>query len=52
MALANHHFLGMAPDVFKDLMVIEEAMIACCRAKCWVVHLKEENQNLHLPYSQ
>jgi hypothetical protein len=31
MALANHHFLGTAPDVFKDLMVIEEAMIARCQ---------------------
>ncbi|KAG0694397.1 hypothetical protein DFH29DRAFT_985273 [Suillus ampliporus] len=27
-------------------------MIACCRAKCWVIHLKEENPNLHLPHSQ
>ncbi|KAG1898532.1 uncharacterized protein F5891DRAFT_1129385 [Suillus fuscotomentosus] len=27
-------------------------MIARCRAKCWVVHLKEENQGLQLPYSQ
>ncbi|KAG0693547.1 hypothetical protein DFH29DRAFT_784184, partial [Suillus ampliporus] len=27
-------------------------MIACCRSKCWVIHLKEENQNLHLPHSQ
>ncbi|KAG2130943.1 uncharacterized protein EDB93DRAFT_1057100, partial [Suillus bovinus] len=27
-------------------------MIARCQAKCWVVHLKEENQNLQLPHSQ
>ncbi|KAG2738044.1 hypothetical protein P692DRAFT_20851727 [Suillus brevipes Sb2] len=27
-------------------------MIARCRAKCWVVHLKEDNSNLQLPYSQ
>ncbi|KAG0696053.1 hypothetical protein DFH29DRAFT_760234, partial [Suillus ampliporus] len=27
-------------------------MIARCRAKCWVIHLKEENSNLHLPHSQ
>ncbi|KAG1885113.1 hypothetical protein F4604DRAFT_1516344, partial [Suillus subluteus] len=27
-------------------------MIARCRAKCWVVHLKEDNTNLQLPHSQ
>ncbi|KAL6304620.1 hypothetical protein BKA93DRAFT_714786, partial [Sparassis latifolia] len=27
-------------------------MIARCRAKCWVIQLKEENQNLILPNSQ
>ncbi|KAG1748253.1 uncharacterized protein EDB91DRAFT_1021870, partial [Suillus paluster] len=51
-AIANHHLLGPVPDELKDLMVIEEAMIARCRAKCWVIHLKEENSNLHLPHSQ
>jgi len=51
-AIANHLYLGPVPDELKDLTVIEEAMIARCRAKCWVVHLKEENANLHLPHSQ
>jgi hypothetical protein len=51
-AMANHHVLGPVPDVLKELTIVEEAMIARCRAKCWVVHLKEENENLHLPYSQ
>ncbi|KAG0707648.1 hypothetical protein DFH29DRAFT_871302 [Suillus ampliporus] len=51
-AIANHHYLGPVPDKLKDLSVIEEAMIACCCAKCWVIHLKEENSNLHLPHSQ
>ncbi|KAG2746676.1 hypothetical protein P692DRAFT_201840867 [Suillus brevipes Sb2] len=27
-------------------------MIALCRSKSWVIHLKEEHQNLHLPHSQ
>ncbi|KAG2368150.1 hypothetical protein BDR07DRAFT_1448480 [Suillus spraguei] len=27
-------------------------MIACCRAKCWIVQLKEENQDLQLSTNQ
>lgn len=41
LALANHMVLGEIPDQLKDLTVVEEAMIAMCRAKCWVVQLKE-----------
>lgn len=52
MALANHAFLGEVPDELKDLTVVEEAMIARCRAKCWVIQLKEDNQDLALPHSQ
>ena len=52
MALANHTFLGEVPDELKELTVVEEAMIARCRAKCLVIQLKENNQDLALPHSQ
>jgi len=44
--------LGDVPHELKDLMVVEEAMIACSHAKCWIIQLKEENQNLQIPTSQ
>jgi hypothetical protein len=52
LSLANHIFLGSVPNKLKDLTVVEEAMIACCHAKCWVVQLKEDNQDLTLPHAQ
>ncbi|KAG0694563.1 hypothetical protein DFH29DRAFT_985224 [Suillus ampliporus] len=52
LSLANHTFLGDVPDKLKDLMVIKEAMIAHCRVKCWIIQLKEENQNLQLSTNQ
>ncbi|KAJ7936270.1 hypothetical protein B0H13DRAFT_1547406, partial [Mycena leptocephala] len=48
LSLANKTFLGPVPNELKDLTVIEEAMIARCRSKCWIVQLKEENQDLVL----
>ena len=35
--------LGEIPAELKDLTVVEEAMIAKCRAKCWIVQLKEDS---------
>lgn len=52
LALANHTYLGDVPEELKDLTVVEEAMIARCRSKCWVVQLKEDNQDLALPHAQ
>ena len=52
LSLANHTFLGPIPAEPKDLTVVEEAMIACCHAKCWVIQLKEDNQDLALPHAQ
>ncbi|KAJ7789430.1 hypothetical protein B0H14DRAFT_2627263 [Mycena olivaceomarginata] len=48
LALANRTFLGSVPDELKDLTVIEEAMIARCHSKCWIIQLREENQDLVL----
>jgi hypothetical protein len=52
LALANHNFLGRVPDELKYLTVVEEAMIARCRSKCWVVQLKEENRDLGIHDTQ
>jgi len=43
LALANYNFLGPVPPELTNLTVIEEAMIARCRAKCWIIQLKEED---------
>ncbi|KAJ7743467.1 hypothetical protein DFH07DRAFT_777384 [Mycena maculata] len=45
LSLANRIFLGPVPPELKDLTMIEESMIARCRSKCWVIQLKEENQD-------
>lgn len=52
LALANHMFLGDVPPELKDLTMIEEAMIAKCRAKSWVVQLQAKNDSTCLPNSQ
>ncbi|KAJ3911527.1 hypothetical protein F5877DRAFT_85843 [Lentinula edodes] len=43
LSLANHLFLGAVPEELKDLSVVEEAMISRCRAKSWIIQLKEDN---------
>ncbi|KAJ3724891.1 hypothetical protein C8R42DRAFT_764834, partial [Lentinula raphanica] len=52
LSLANHLYLGSVPSVLQDLSIVEEAMIAQCRAKCWIVQLKEENSSVHSSTSQ
>lgn len=52
LSIANHNFLGKIPDQLRDLTVVEEAMIARCRAKCWIVQLKEEDRELSMPDTQ
>ncbi|KAJ8090592.1 hypothetical protein PM082_018149 [Marasmius tenuissimus] len=46
LLLANHVFLREVPPELKDLKVVEEAMIARCRAKCWAIQLKEEDSDI------
>jgi hypothetical protein len=41
-AIANEQFLGDIPPELKELTVVEEAMIARQRAKCWIIHLKDD----------
>lgn len=52
LSIANHNYLGKVPEELKDLTVVEEAMIARCRAKCWVVQLREEDRELSMPDTQ
>lgn len=52
LSIANHNFIGGIPEQLKDLTVVEEAMIARCRAKCWIVQLKEEDRELSMPDTQ
>lgn len=41
LSIANYLLLGVVPDVLKDLSIVEEAMISLCRAKSWIIRLKE-----------
>src|ERR1700678_1083309 len=52
LSLANGTYLGPVPSELSDLTPIEEAMIARCRAKCWIVQLKEENSTVVMPETQ
>ncbi|KAJ7506421.1 hypothetical protein B0H11DRAFT_1903795 [Mycena galericulata] len=42
LALSNHNYLGPVTNELKNLTFVEEAMIARCRAKCWIIQLKDE----------
>ena len=44
--------MGNIPDELSDLTIIEQSVIARCRAKCYIVKLKEEGTQLELPTSQ
>ena len=43
VALANDLYAGPVPDALKDLSVVKECMIACRRAKVFVIHLNDVN---------
>lgn len=56
-ALANKLTVGPVPEELRDLTIVEEAMIARCRAKCWVIHLHDgdsgsDGKPSHLPTTQ
>ncbi len=44
LAMANNHYLGPVPPELRDLTIVEEAMIALCRSKCWILQLNDENE--------
>ena len=41
LAVVNLNFLGDVPAELRDLTFIEEQIVALCRAKCTIVHLKD-----------
>jgi hypothetical protein len=43
LSLANKLFLGPVPDELKNLTVIEKAMIARYRSKCWIIQLRKKS---------
>ncbi|KAI0731011.1 hypothetical protein C8Q76DRAFT_588662, partial [Earliella scabrosa] len=49
LSYANGTFLGDVPSELRELTFIEESIIAQCRAKCWVVHLREEKDSEDAP---
>ncbi|KAJ7891182.1 hypothetical protein B0H13DRAFT_1625981, partial [Mycena leptocephala] len=54
LALSNRNYLGPVPPELKNLTVVEEAMIALCRAKCWIIQLRDEDgeADSNIPISQ
>lgn len=49
LSYANGTYVGAVPAQLHDLTFIEEFIIARCRAKCWIVHLKEDKNSEHAP---
>lgn len=52
LAIANRNYLGPVPPELKDLTVVEEAMIALCRAKCWIIQLRDDDYQTDIPITQ
>lgn len=50
LSLANSMYAGPVPEELRDLTIVEESMIARCRAKCWILQLKDEGSEV--PNSQ
>ncbi|KAJ7865103.1 hypothetical protein B0H13DRAFT_2353165 [Mycena leptocephala] len=52
LSTTNHNYLGPVPPELKDLTVVEEAMISLCRAKCWIIQLRDEDSETSVPIAQ
>ncbi|KAJ7934430.1 hypothetical protein B0H13DRAFT_2305858 [Mycena leptocephala] len=52
LSTANNNYLGPVPLELKDLTIVEEAMISLCRAKCWIVQLRGDDEDTKLPTTQ
>lgn len=46
LVLANYNYMGVIPSAHQGLTIAEEMMIAKCRAKCFILHLHEENESI------
>ena len=52
LSLANHLLLGDVPPELQNLTVVEESMIARCRAKTCIIQLKADDSDIVLPNTQ
>ena len=51
-ALANLNFIGSVPPELKDLTLVEEILVARCRAKMCIVKLQDHRDDIELPTVQ
>ena len=51
-ALANLNFIGDVPPELKDLTLVEEILVARCRAKMSIVKLQDHRDDVELPTVQ
>ncbi|KAJ6549448.1 hypothetical protein DFH09DRAFT_1320193 [Mycena vulgaris] len=52
LSVANRNYLGPVPAELKNLTLVEEAMIALCRAKCWIIQLRNDQSDTSLNITQ
>lgn len=52
LAVANLNVLGSVPPEMENLTMVEEMLVARCRAKCCIVKLQDHRMNVSLPSSQ
>ena len=52
LAIANLNVLGDVPPEMKNLTMVEEMLVARCRAKCCIVKLQDHRTDVSLPSSQ
>ncbi|KZT31057.1 hypothetical protein SISSUDRAFT_959358, partial [Sistotremastrum suecicum HHB10207 ss-3] len=52
LSLKNGISLDTVPPELQNLTFVEETMIARCRAKSWIIHLKEEDRSSRRPPTQ
>ncbi|KAJ7891483.1 hypothetical protein B0H13DRAFT_1574416, partial [Mycena leptocephala] len=52
LSTANNNYLGLVPPEFKDLTIVEEAMISLCSSKCWIVQLRGDDSGTSIPTTQ
>ena len=51
-SLANLNVIGPVPPELKDLTLVEELIVACCRAKLCIVKLQDHRNDIELPTIQ
>jgi len=52
LAVANLNVLGSVPPEMKNMTMVEEMLVARCRAKCCIVKLQDHRANVSLPSAQ